>query len=108
MKDIKEEGLKHLEDLQKKCFELEGQNKQLRKQIQDKDILIKNLLCKLKDIEIKLSVFAWGRETPLDNAIRDMNDTITRLQRYKKEYIKYAEQVIEAKDILHMANKGFI
>lgn len=100
MKDIKEEGLKHLEDLQKKCFELEGQNKQLRKQIQDKDIQITNLLGKLKDIEIKLSVFACGGGTPFDNAIKDMNDTITRLQRYKKEYLKYTEQAIEAKYIL--------
>jgi hypothetical protein len=108
MNEAQEEGLKHLKELQEKCFELEAQNKQLYKQLQDKDKQYTALLVKIRDIEIQLGVFTYGGESPLDNAIKDLNDTISRLQRYKKEYLKCIKYGQAAQHLLEYLSKGII
>ena len=108
MKKAQEEGLKHLEELQKKCFELEAQNNQLYKQLQDKDKQYASLMVKIRDIELQLGVFTYGGESPLDNAIKDLNDTIMRLQRYKKEYLKCIKYGDAAQKLLEYLAKGII
>lgn len=100
-----EEGLEHLEDLQKKLLGVETENRLLKKQLEKKEKEIIQIRLRIKETEKSFSCLnqKWG-ENPIKMAIKDLNDVIVRLNRYNKNYLDCLHKNEEAENLARELN----